>query len=131
MSEINRHFVAIVLEWGKDYDPVGWRKVEEIRLGRGKYPEGWHLPTPKEFEDANKAGVLGFVSPTTRYWAAGKGDALAIIPVIPTEYYVCNRYDIQHRVRLVRCVHIFTNSFKTKTVDSQVESSNLILEFKD
>ncbi|MBP6858980.1 MAG: hypothetical protein KBC33_04110 [Candidatus Pacebacteria bacterium] len=96
MSKL-KHYIVTVTEWGPDHEPMDFHKVEKLRKN------GWDLPTVEDFENAATAELKGFTDPDDTYWAShGVGDAAALVPNIPSDRTICNQYDVQHRLRLIR-----------------------------
>ncbi len=96
MSKL-RHYIVTVTEWGPDLGLMNLRAAEKC------CKDGWNLPTVEDFEDAATAQLEGFADPDDTYWASnGDGDIAALVPDIPSDRTICNRYDVQHRLRLIR-----------------------------
>lgn len=96
MSKL-KHYIVTVTEWGPDHEPMNLHAAEK------HYKDGWNLPTVEDFENAATAQLKGFADPDDTYWASnGDGDIAALVPDIPSDRTICNRYDVQHRLRLVR-----------------------------
>jgi hypothetical protein len=109
MSKI-KHYIVTTIEWGTDHGPMNFHKVEKFRKN------GWDLPRVEDFENAATAQLKGFADPDDTYWASnGDGDIAALVPDIPSDRTICNRYDVQHRLRLVRRMlsHTITSNPKS------------------
>jgi hypothetical protein len=103
MSDKQRWFIVLVEEWSGEFGPLSWGEVNFYR-GKKDYKD-WQLPTPEDFEkSAEFTASLGFSKPDETYWAFHNGDAMAIRPIDPGTRSVCNRYDVKHRLRLIRQV---------------------------
>lgn len=107
----NRHFLISVTEWGVDHEPMNLHEVEKLRK------DGWELPTLEDYEQAATAQMKGFFDPDDTYWAhSGNGDIVAVVPYDPKDSAVCNRHDVEHRLRLIKRMpaHVITSHHSSK-----------------